>query len=681
MLRNLTLSAKLWGFTALLLLAVLIVAGSSIWSISSIISANKGYSGAAEHNTFIVENEVDHLKWIKEVQELFAKNASTLDVQLDHTQCGMGKFLYGEEGKKMAESDPRLASLMDAIKEPHKHLHDSAKSIKDAWQPRHKGLSHLLKDLLDDHRKWAAEVSRIVIERNPNIKVQLDHNLCAFGKFLASEQYAKYARDFPALGEAMNAVKNPHRLLHESAKQIKALVQAKDYEKAADIYKNVTLAELKKIEKQFRAAIGAESAVEKAQEEAHHIFESRTIPALLATQAKMKALRDQLEGDRNSSKEEMLSMGSKAQWSAGVVTVIAFILAGFLSFFLIRGITRPINHTSNMLKGIAEGEGDLTARLEVKTKDETGEMANWFNTFIGKLQDIIKGVARDAQTLSSSSQNLTSLSSQMSSSTEQMSNKSKTVASSAEELSSNMGTVATAMEQAATNVSMVAASVEEMTSTGSEVTKNSEKARTITAEAVSQAKSATERVDELGKGAGEIGKVTETITKISKRTNLLALNATIEAARAGEAGKGFAVVATEIKELADQASVATEEIKKEIEGIQSSTADTVTEIGQISQVIHDVNEIVATIAMAVEEQSATTKDIASNVTQVSSGIQQVNQNVAQSSTVSAEIAKDMSEVDQAVVEVSNSSSQVALNAQEMNKLAEKLNHMVRTFKV
>jgi methyl-accepting chemotaxis protein len=89
-----------------------------------------------------------------------------------------------------------------------------------------------------------------------------------------------------------------------------------------------------------------------------------------------------------------------------------------------------------------------------------------------------------------------------------------------------------------------------MTSTINEIAQKPEKARDITNEAVAQAKSASERIDKLGKAADEIGKATETITEISEQTNLLALNATIEAARAGEAGKGFAVVATEIKELA-----------------------------------------------------------------------------------------------------------------------------------
>ncbi len=101
--------------------------------------------------------------------------------------------------------------------------------------------------------------------------------------------------------------------------------------------------------------------------------------------------------------------------------------------------------------------------------------------------------------------------------------------------------------------------------------------------------------------------VTETITEISEQTNLLALNATIEAARAGEAGRGFAVVANEIKELAKQTAQATLNIKSQIDDVQRTTSSTVTEINQISDVIRRVNDIVGTIATAVEEQTAATK--------------------------------------------------------------------------
>lgn len=365
-----------------------------------------------------------------------------------------------------------------------------------------------------------------------------------------------------------------------------------------------------------------------------------------------------------------------------VLFFIVFIISSVLIYFIIkRSISRPLGNTVSMIKDIAEGEGDLTKRLEVLSSDEVGDLSMWFNNFIDNLQGMIKKIMGYADLLGSSSKELTDLSGLMTDGANQMSEKSNGVATAANEMNTNMDSVAAAMEEASTNTEMVATAAEQMTATINEIAQNSEKAATISTEAVTQAQNASNRVEELGIAAQEVGKVTEAITEISEQTNLLALNATIEAARAGEAGKGFAVVANEIKELARQTAEATHDIKEKIAGIQSTTAATVSDIGQISKIIDDVNEIVSTIATAVEEQSVTTKEIANNVVQVSSGISDVNQNVAQSSSVADQIANDIDEVNHAAGEMSNSSSMLNMSAEKLAKLALELNDLVNKFKV
>ena len=363
------------------------------------------------------------------------------------------------------------------------------------------------------------------------------------------------------------------------------------------------------------------------------------------------------------------------------VIIILFLLGAGIITYISRKITVPIKHTVEMLKNIAQGEGNLTKRLKVETKDEVGEMAEWFNKFIDTIQNIIKDVAQNANRVKDASGELSEISKQMTFGAEQTSEKANVVAAAGEEMSSNMSSVAAATEEASANVNMVATAAEQMIATINEIAQNSEKASSITSEAVAQTQSASNKVNELGSSADEIGKVVETITEISEQVNLLALNATIEAARAGEAGKGFAVVANEIKDLAKQTAEATQEIKGKIGGIQGSTDATVTEIGQILEVINDINDIVSTIATAVEEQSATTKEIAENVVQASRGIQEVNENVAQSSSVARDIAKDIADVNQASGKMSDSSSQVNLSAEALTGLSETLNEMVGKFKV
>jgi methyl-accepting chemotaxis protein len=359
-----------------------------------------------------------------------------------------------------------------------------------------------------------------------------------------------------------------------------------------------------------------------------------------------------------------------------IIACTAFLLA----WLLFAGIIKPIKNVASSLKDIAEGEGDLTSRLEVTGRDEVGDLAKWFNVFIDKLQRIVKEITAGVETLSLSSTDLSNISQQMSQAAQNASDKSHLVATSSEEMSTNMNNVAAASEQASSNVNIVATATEEMSATINEIAQNSEKARSVTGDAVSQAQNASVKVNELGTAAQEISKVTEVITEISEQTNLLALNATIEAARAGDAGKGFAVVANEIKELAKQTAVATQEIRQKIDGVQSSTGETVGQIKQICEVIDEVNTIVSIIATAVEEQSTATSEIASNVSQAAQGIQEVNVNVAQSSSVAGEISKEIVGVNSSADEIANSSSQVNISAQDLHKLSDRLQQTVTQFK-
>jgi methyl-accepting chemotaxis protein len=375
------------------------------------------------------------------------------------------------------------------------------------------------------------------------------------------------------------------------------------------------------------------------------------------------------------------NIGHRSNVTIGIIGVLMLGLTGIVWYFVANGIVSPINSATSGLKDVAEGDGDLTKRLDVLSKDEVGMLAEWFNVFINKLQGIITGVAGNAQELNKSSNEFLEISKGMSENADHMSAKSNTVAVAAEEMSSNMSNVAAVVEKSSTNINMVSAAAEEMTSTINEIAKNTEKTRATSNQAVSRTKSASENIESLSLSAMEIGKVIETINDISDQTNLLALNATIEAARAGEAGKGFAVVAGEIKSLAQQTAEATLEIKGKIEGIQDSTKKTVLEIKEITTAINSVNEMIDTVAAAVEEQSVTTKEIAGNVTQAAQGIQEVTENVNQSSTVANEIARDISDVNQSSNEMSSKSSKFNASAVELSQLSQELKKAVDQFKI
>ncbi len=184
-----------------------------------------------------------------------------------------------------------------------------------------------------------------------------------------------------------------------------------------------------------------------------------------------------------SEKEHEITSAIKGQRNhLSSILLLLLVLTDAGITYISKRITLSIARASAMLKNIAWGKGDLTARMSAESRDDIGEMAHWFNVFIEKIQTIITDVQKNVEQLNGSPTTLSSIAQQTSAGAHQTSNKASTEAQASEKVSENMNSVAAAMEQAATNLSMVATAAEEMTATIQEIAKNTEKANMITGE-------------------------------------------------------------------------------------------------------------------------------------------------------------------------------------------------------
>ncbi len=367
---------------------------------------------------------------------------------------------------------------------------------------------------------------------------------------------------------------------------------------------------------------------------------------------------------------------------SAVAWVIVLIIGGILYFLVHKMVVAPIRVVSKSIHEIARGEGDLTARLKIRSHDELGNLSVGFNDFVGSLQEKAKtqseiqgGVQQGTEELSAVVSELAIVTTDIGDRSNNIAEQSNLVASATEQMTINMDNVSQTSQNSQNNLNSVASATEEMTATVSEIAQNAEQAREITNEAVHNVASASNKVNDLGVAAKEISKVTDTIVEIAEQTKLLALNATIEAARAGEAGKGFAVVANEVKELAKQTNDATADISNKIDAIQKGTDSTVGEIASITQVIDKVNDIVNTIATAVEEQNVTTQDIAGNIGQTTIGMDEVVQNVTEAAQVAREITQNIAEVNTNIGKIAQTGDDLKTTTDSITRTGSQLSEM------
>ncbi|MBV7273806.1 methyl-accepting chemotaxis protein [Clostridium sp. PL3] len=374
---------------------------------------------------------------------------------------------------------------------------------------------------------------------------------------------------------------------------------------------------------------------------------------------------------------------------------ISLIVAIFIVLKLSKAITNPINSMLFILKDLEMGEGDLTERINIESRDEIGTMANSFNNFMDKLSGMVENIKDNSVFVSESSEALNESVAKIEIGAIEINNSIKNVKSDIENITNSVEEVTSTMDSIAQVSYVTAEGAQEIVSMSEQINdiaiQSEQMALRAKEEMKKTQKLSIDTMDlnkKLGMKAEEIEKIVDTIKQITDQTNLLALNASIEAARAGEYGRGFSVVAEEIRILADNNISSTKMISELVSSIQSIILNTISstiesgenikqgtaivedvheQLRKIVDRINNINSRIENMASAAEEQSASTEELASTMESINDS----------NSKMALEVSS--------IVENVNVQTEIILKTNKMssklNNLSENLNNLVNKFKI
>ncbi len=378
------------------------------------------------------------------------------------------------------------------------------------------------------------------------------------------------------------------------------------------------------------------------------------------------------------AREQAIVSTDRAITVSIAILIVAATFAVALTWVTLRSILGPLKEMIAAVGELANGNTGVEL-ADLMSGDEIGEMAKAVQVFKDNAIEREKLEAKTTEEqrakeersraveslISNFNESMSQVVDSVSTASSELQTASQSMLGTAEQTDNQASEAAIASESASGNVQSVASAAEELSASIQEIGQQASQSSEIATRAASQADETNSKVAGLVESAQEVGQVVSLIQDIAEQTNLLALNATIEAARAGDAGKGFAVVASEVKGLASQTAKATEQIAKQIAGIQTATTDSAEAIEAIGTTIREIHEIATSVASAVEEQGVVTQGIAQNVQETSDGTHRV--------------ASSIDEVKQAASQTGLSATNVSKSADALSQQAETLRAEVDQF--
>jgi methyl-accepting chemotaxis protein len=374
-----------------------------------------------------------------------------------------------------------------------------------------------------------------------------------------------------------------------------------------------------------------------------------------------------------------------------ILLIVAIIVSMVVGFY----VMRPLSGIREELAALAKGEADLTYEIQVRTNDEIGEMARWFNAYLKRTRLMVTRIMELSHHLSEQVQGMTHSTSEVSAMSEDVSTTIQQIAKGAEEQATKIAEVnqfimesQETMKQVEKKSHETSYAVDKATATaraGGKVARGSiEKMGELTGVILQN----SELVSRLGVKSREVGRVVEIISGIAEQTNLLSLNAAIEAARAGEQGRGFAVVADEVRSLADGASKATMEITSMVQQIQDETQYVVQsmersakEAQRSSEGIGEMGKTLDEIVTVIENVVQYSRSISQMIAEQTQRYAKIANSIQDINAVSEQSAASTEDVSATTEEQTASMEQVNATFRELSDMAVELKSMVEKFKV